>query len=121
MTDDELADDWIKKNSKGIKIEPGSITEVCLEQARISFLAGLEAGRPQWHKVADGDLPKGENIHRDIYLKDRYGNLYTGNYFPKDENHTEDCFAVEFLEWGFQGSQFCMKEQIAEWSEIPEE
>lgn len=22
------------------------------------FLAGLKAGRPQWHKVADGDLPK---------------------------------------------------------------
>ena len=88
------------------------------------FLAGLKAGRPQWHKVADGDLPKGDeygknSIHRDIYLKDRYGNLYTGNYFPKDETHTEDCFAVEVLEWGFQGSQFCKKEQISEWCEIP--
>ena len=88
------------------------------------FLAGLKAGRPQWRKVAGGDLPKGDeygknSIHRDIYLKDRYGNLYTGNYFPKDETHTEDCFAVEVLEWGFQGSQFCKKEQISEWCEIP--
>lgn len=87
-------------------------------------LEGLKAGRPQWHKVADGDLPKGEeygknNIHRKIYLKDRHGNLYTGNYFPKDDNHKEDCFAVEFLDWGFQGSQFCAKEQISEWCEIP--
>lgn len=89
------------------------------------FLAGLKAGRPQWHKVADGDLPKGEDgfgkngIHRNIYLKDRYGNLYTGNYFPKDDTHKEDCFAVEVLEWGFQGSQFCKKEQIIAWCEIP--
>lgn len=84
------------------------------------YLAGAKAHSVKWHKVADGDLPKGENIHRDIYLKDRYGNLYTGNYFPKDETHTEDCFAVEFIEWGFQGSQFCMKEQIAEWCELSE-
>ena len=26
-----------------------------IEQA---YLAGVKAGRPQWHKVADGDLPK---------------------------------------------------------------
>ena len=52
-------------------------------------------------------------------LKDRYGNLYTGNYYPKDKNHKEDCFAVEFLEWGFQGSQFCKISQITEWCEIP--
>jgi hypothetical protein len=26
-----------------------------IEQA---YLAGLKAGRPKWHKVADGDLPK---------------------------------------------------------------
>lgn len=78
----------------------------------------------QWHKVADGDLPKREGygkdgIHRDIYLKDRYGNLYTGNYYPKDDTHREDCFAVKFLKWGFQGSQFCKKGQIVEWCEIP--
>ena len=99
---------------------PSTIVE---QSFKDGFLAGLKAGRPQWHKVADGDLPKGEeygknSIHRNIYLKDRYGNLYTGNYFPKDKNHTEDCFAVEFLEWGFQGSQFCKKEQISEWCEI---
>ena len=27
-----------------------------------TFLAGLKAGRPQWHKVADGDLPKEEDL-----------------------------------------------------------
>ena len=26
------------------------------------FLAGLKAGSPQWHKVADGDLPEKEDV-----------------------------------------------------------
>ena len=123
MTDEEkLAERYV--NGIPIFAEEGEgFSRTQMQQA---FLAGLKAGKDmnvpiKWHKVADGDLPKGENIHRDIYLKDRYGNLYTGNYFPKDKCHTKDCFAVEILEWGFQGSQFCKKEQISEWCEIPEE
>lgn len=119
MKDEEMAfDNWWKGYGK----DRDSCEYVV---AKDGFLAGLKAGRPQWHKVADGDLPKGDDgfgkngIHRKIYLKDRYGNLYTGNYYPKDETHKEDGFAVEFLDWGFQGSQFCAKEQIAEWCEIP--
>ena len=122
MTDIELAEDYYYKTfpvtlNIGEEERKKKVTDI--------FLAGLKAGRPQWHRVADGDLPKGEeygkdSIHRDIYLKDRYGNLYTGNYYPKDKNHAEDCFAVEFLEWGFQGSQFCKKEQISEWCEMPQ-
>ena len=111
MTDEEIADKWLDEKY----LENMGVRRPCKE----AFLAGLRAGRPEWHKVADGDLPKGENIHRDIYLKDRYGNLYTGNYFPKDKCHTDDCFAVEILDWGFQGSQFCKKGQILEWCEIP--
>lgn len=93
-----------------------------MEDVAEAWKKGYEACRPKWHKVADGDLPKGEeygenSIHRKIYLKDRYGNLYTGNYYPKDKSHPEDCFAVEFLNWGLQGSQFCAKEQISEWCE----
>lgn len=96
--------------------------ELCnLKDIRI---AELEKAN-EWHKVADGDLPKGDegygetSIHRKIYLKDRDGNLYTGRYYPKDESHPEDCFAVEFLDWGLQGSHFCAKVQISEWCEIP--
>ena len=120
MKDEEMAEEYLKQNN----YTGGYIGYFPSAYCKQAFLAGLKAGRPQWHKVADGDLPKGEeygknSIHRNIYLKDRYGNLYTGNYFPKDKNHTEDCFAVEVLEWGFQGSQFCKKEQISEWCEIP--
>lgn len=124
MKDEEMAEEYICNGKCQDDITKNYVH--CKTCTRIKdFLAGLKAGRPQWHKVADGDLPKGDEgfsksgIHRKIYLQDRYGNLYTGNYFPKDETHKEDCFAVEFLEWGFQGSQFCAKEQISEWCEIP--
>ena len=127
MKDEEMAEEYTNNLLKGLNCNLGNprarqINSIDVEEA---FLAGLNVGRPQWHKVADGDLPKGDDrygknsIHRKIYLKDRYGNLYTGNYFPKDETHKDDCFAVEFLDWGFQGSQFCAKEQISEWCEIP--
>lgn len=102
--------------------DPG---EGCYEDSHEGKWVKRETSELKWHKVADGDLPEGEeygknSIHRNIYLKDRYGNLYTGNYYPKDETHAEDCFAVEVLEWGFQGSKFCKKGQIAEWCEIPQ-
>ena len=121
MTDEEkLAERYV--NGIPIFAEEGEgFSRTQMQQA---FLAGLKAGRPKWHKVSDGDLPKGEeygknSIHRKIYLKDRYGNLYTGNYYPKDETHKEDCFAVEFLDWGLQGAHFCAKVQISEWCEVP--
>ena len=74
----------------------------------------------QWHDLRENpnDLPKGD-VHRKILLKDRYGDIYTGNYYPKDECHKENCFAVEWLKYGLQGSSFVAFEQVAEWSEFP--
>ena len=75
----------------------------------------------KWHdlKKDSSDVPKGD-IHRKILLQDRQGNIYTGNYYSKDDCHPEDCFAVEFLEWGFQGSNFVAFEQISKWKEFEE-
>lgn len=49
MTDEELAEeyaDWFWGASPS--------EQRAIKQA---YLAGVKAGRPQWHKVADGDLP----------------------------------------------------------------
>lgn len=123
MIDEEMAEEYANENK--INFEYPGISDFVWEELKQAYLAGLKASRPKWHNVTAGDLPKGEKygrdgVHRDIYLKDRYGKLYTGNYFPKDENHEEDCFTVEILDWGFRGSQFCKKEQISEWCEIPQ-
>lgn len=44
------------------------------EIAEQAFLAGLKAGRPKWHKVADGDLPN-ENVKL-ILVRDRFDNKF---------------------------------------------
>ena len=48
MTDEELAEEWLQDNLH--------VTE---EDYKLAFLAGLKAGRPQWHNIQKdpGDLP----------------------------------------------------------------
>ena len=52
MTDeDKLAEEWLDKRY----LKDMGVRKPCKE----AYLAGFKAGRPQWHKVADGgDLPK---------------------------------------------------------------
>jgi hypothetical protein len=59
MTDEEMAEQYLEKLRKE-KI-PFDIYEVN-NQLKRAFLAGLKAGRPEWHKVADGDLPKDNRL-----------------------------------------------------------
>lgn len=68
----------------------------------------------------DGCALSDNGIHRRILLQDRHGNIYTGNYYPKDEYRTENVFAVEFLEDGFQGNTFVSFLQIKAWCEMPD-
>jgi hypothetical protein len=54
MTDEEMAVNWIRSQGWSEENLP---SDEFLEKMQ-DYLAGLEAGRPKWHKVADGDLPK---------------------------------------------------------------
>lgn len=86
-----------------------------------AYIAGATENS-KWHDLQKypTDVPNGKDIHRKILLQDRHGNIYTGNYFPEDNCHPEKCFAVEYLDWGFQGSNFVAFEQIAKWAEFKE-
>ena len=65
------------------------------------FLDGLKAGRPEWHKVADGDLPKHEvNV------------LVLYNVQCIDIAH----YNYDYEEWHFSDS--IVRDVIA-WCEIP--
>lgn len=63
MTDEEMAEEYAVENWE--HYEEGQTDYKALKQA---FLAGLKAGRPKWHKVADGDLPE-EDKSIMIYAK----------------------------------------------------
>ena len=54
MTDEEMAEEYIDEHSPCFKEYPKA-PRGALKQA---FLAGLKAGKPKWHNVADGDLPE---------------------------------------------------------------
>lgn len=74
MTDEEMAKLFADSHThyEVTKRENGTdcakkVSDITIEQA---FLAGLKADRPQqWHKVADGDLPK-ENKLYFVAIKD---------------------------------------------------
>ena len=67
------------------------------------FLAGLKAGRPQWH-TDPNDLPK----------EDRYYLIYTvlGNYYVSKHHHNTNYWI------GIQ-NQFVSIKQVIAWCEIP--
>jgi len=63
---------------------------------KISFLAGLKAGSPKWHKVADGDLPKNENDVL-IYSGEEW-RMCIGRYSPKNKAWEAGCDTVAWCE-----------------------
>lgn len=75
------------------------------------YLAGLKAGRPKWHKVADGDLPK-EDKSIMIYAK-----LADGVAVGKRRKQGK------VYEWYFAtyDGTFCLRDkEVIAWCEIPQ-
>ena len=62
MTDEEIAE----KYAKSIVIFDRDFHNDRFAEIEQAFLAGLKAGRPKWHKVADGDLPKEEDLEMQV-------------------------------------------------------
>ena len=79
MTDEKMSEEYLEELRK--KKIPFDIYKVN-NQLKQAFLAGLKAGRPEWHKVADGDLPEAENHFwsRDVLFQTNKGSLIIGFY-----------------------------------------
>ena len=98
MTDEVMAEEYLEKLRKE-KI-PFDIYEVN-NQLKRAFLAGLKASRPEWHKVADGDLPEHEvNV------------LVLHNVQCIDIAH----YNYDYKEWHFTDS---IVRNVIAWCEIP--
>lgn len=57
MTNNEMAKEY-EENTEFIEIDDYGHKVYCSLDIEQAWLAGFEAGRLKWHKVADGDLPK---------------------------------------------------------------
>ena len=77
MKDLEMAEAQIKKWDSLLypQMYPVALVKDFIRKA---YLEGLEAGRPKWHKVADGDLPKDNNL---VLIQMVNGNTTMGLYY----------------------------------------
>jgi len=84
MTDEEMVEEYVRnKTDKGNfdleQFGKAYFSESSMKQA---YLAGLKAGRPEWHKVAEEDLPK-PNIAVLICLQfEKWITTYIAYYRP---------------------------------------
>jgi hypothetical protein len=84
MTDKEMAEEYAKPWET-------SLAYVSVKEA---FLAGLKAGRPKWHKVADDDCPPCENDnHYSINVLTDSGDIAYYDY--SDDYWAEEPASVE--------------------------
>lgn len=107
MTDNEMAEKYASENKQIYgSDEYGYITDY--NNIKEAYLAGLEARKPQWHKVADGDLPKetGDYITNiGVLTYDSYGD---GVF----KWHTPFCEACDY-------SNVVGDDEVIAWCEIP--
>lgn len=71
-----------------------------------SYLAGLEEGRPKWHKVADGDLPK-NNTRVLVLLKNKQIRI---SIFMENK----------FTFWNKDHNTYTKLYDVIAWCEIPQ-
>ena len=100
MTDEEMAEDYAKGLCKTCTVDTCrySTIQTCAikESIKQAHLAGLKAGRPKWHKVADGDLPKDEN---DVLVySGEDGRMCVGRYSPKYKAWEAGCDTIAWCE-----------------------
>ena len=92
MSEEEMAKEYSKSACAWIE-DREPLDERDIQQA---FLAGLKAGRPNWHKVSDGDLPKDENDVL-VYSGEDW-RMCVGRYSPKYKVWEAGCDTIAWCE-----------------------
>ncbi|MBQ2458052.1 MAG: hypothetical protein II275_07850 [Bacteroidaceae bacterium] len=112
MTDEEMAKEYAVKNWE--HYEEGQSDYDALKQA---FLAGLKAGRPKWHKVADGDLPKED----DVYLLYTTKGFLLGHYEQGGSDRKVDFCGESYSDFTeYPSEEEFMETEVIAWCEIPQ-
>ena len=99
MKDEEMAEEYIEKNCK--IWEEGELTVD--EIVRLAFLAGLKAGRPQWHTP---------NVPTSPINKVVLG-------YIKDCNSKKLCLVEWNGEWWYDANTYNDRVKVIAWCEIP--
>ena len=114
MTDEEMSVDWIRSQGWSEENLPSDEFGQMLK----AYLAGLEAGKPKWHKVADGDLPETSG---EMHAERKPVLAYT-----KSLGWTQAVrrrIGKRKFEWvcsDYDGNTLFFDDEIIAWTELPE-
>lgn len=99
-------EEWKEKHSDLIEnvaitffnYERGVDTKTCYDELEYLLQRAFIAGKPKWHKVADGDLPKDEAEYLVIFESD--GTRYRGleSYYPDEKEWSTICNIIVWCE-----------------------
>lgn len=76
---EKYEEEYYEENAKYIDVNDYGQRVYSSMDIEVAYLAGLEASRPKWHKVADGDLPKDTSVKRVFVGNNEYYQLYYGH------------------------------------------
>ena len=97
--DDAELDKFLDENLGDLKLtekQAGTLLGIIKGVGISSYLAALNAGKPKWHKVADGDLPKDENDVL-VYSGEDW-RMCVGRYSPKYKAWETGCDTIAWCE-----------------------
>lgn len=113
MIDEEMAEDYANEyvpliapiDDKFYILTKEDIVKILRDCSIDSYLDGLKAGRPKWHKVTDGDFPKRDerftaNVSVPVMIQD--------NAFA--------CYCYDDKQWYSRG---IVLSNVIAWCEIP--
>ena len=115
MTDEEMAEEYLTRTvCQGCRnICEGDCAYA--KPVRQAFFAGLKAGRPQWHKVAD-ELPKEDDVYL-IYTTEGY---LLGHYEQGGADGKIDFCGEPYSDFTeYPSEEELMENDVIAWCEIP--
>ena len=121
MTEEEMAEEYLDEKCKDCYMcsysEHKNPYKICQRRKdrKQAFLAGLKAGRPQWHKVAD-ELPKEDDIYL-IYTTEGY---LLGHYEQGGADGKIDFCGEPYSDFTeYPSEEELMENDVIAWCEIP--
>lgn len=113
MTVEEMADKHAEEYVKHWIV--GEDDNALMQEAyKDGFLDGLKAGRPQWHKVLDGDLPD-EDVYVYLWFRGEEYPIVARRHLFKEWGRLKWCWDCQ---WGSGYTIEADNDRIIAWKEI---
>ena len=109
MTDEEMAEEWVKQEYPTLQI-----TAVAQRYIKV-FLAGLKAGRPEWHKLSE-KYPEADKLVRVRLMSGMEHICETCYYEPTEDEIGYGKLVINFYELN---GEWVDDNEIIAWCEIP--